>query len=240
MERGFDCDEWKNYCSRVILGQPIMNENNNQISAEMLRDTSSEERQHMFVIAQDFISKLWMIVNPELGGDYVHIFFAHIYALMKKHGGLGQYANQSVERNHSNENKVMTSKINHGARPRGATGNAQILTVANRQTKQMLEVLLCIHVLRMIILLQQIALAKPFSKIQKNLVKSYFSLCGWKMDSFPIDPDSPEYYNLIQFAQKFLEKWFFISKIEDKSCWKKNASRNAVFSRFYRRKGSGY
>jgi hypothetical protein len=276
MEKGFDCDEWNEYCAKIIQKAKTPTPNisatngSSNTSASNVASNSSannaapdstttnvspasntsgttsssaapsaptinitrEEREHMFVIAQDFVFKLWLTLKPDLGGDYVHIFFSHIFALMKKHGGLGQYSNQSVEHNHSSENKVYTSKISHGARPRrkkGERASIHPLSLANRQTKQMLEVILCVYVLRAIVLLQQIAVAEPYSTEQATLIRSYYTLCGWDTKSFPINPGNPEYNKVVEGAEKLMEQWFYISKINNDSCYK-TVKKNLVFN----------
>ena len=182
---------------------------------------------------------MWHAVNPSLGGDYTHFLFSHIAAYVSFYGGLSSFANQSVERNHRNSSKYQERKTrNGGGTWKGATHykrrhrilgrrrecleqehqshsrrSNRVANVEEKQSKELLTVLLTTKVLRAVRLSQQIRLKRPFpSKV--GFLSPYYPLCGFSRKDFPIaNDDLPDLKEL----EDELEKHFCISEFSKRS-----------------------
>ena len=197
MEKGTDCDSWRKFV--------------NQFAREDL-GLNNEELATAFSISQEFSSRLWFSYCPTLGGDYVHIFFAHIAGFLAKYGGLGKYSNQGfdfffskdsfhsfhlfflkslfrVELNHKFESLCLDRKTSNGGGMQKGQKKGDKLSaplplgsLSNRKSQSLLQVLLTVKVLRHALLLQKILA----DYVLGATPSPYFNLCSYKKKTFEL------------------------------------------------------
>lgn len=73
----------------------------------MLQDCGKQLNQKLVEVFELFNIYFYFYLTLKKKKDYVHIFFAHIAALVEEHGGLKMLSNQSVEASHKISNHVI-------------------------------------------------------------------------------------------------------------------------------------